>query len=93
MKTMSEDAIAAILEARRPEYGDNRALAMWLSIVVSFGVRLHPIKTDERIAWAAACGWEVHPPTAIGPVPLAEALMQTQLEFGGSGGPPEVIGR
>lgn len=93
MKAMSADAIAAILEARRPEYGDNRALAMWLSIVVSFGVRLHPTKPDERIAWAAACGWEVHPPAALRPVPLAEALMQTPLEFGGAEGPPEAIGR
>lgn len=86
---LTETEIASVIKGRCPEYPEDTAIGLWLSIVVAFSVRLYPTDTVARVAWAEACGWNVE--RARGPTPLREVLLR--LDLGGTEGPADVIGR
>ena len=91
MDTLTDELVAAVLKSRQPEsLGDRGAWGLWLSIVVAFGVRLFPLDPDARVRWAATCGWQIHPPPQA-PAALSEVLLR--LDFGGTEGRPDALGR
>lgn len=89
MRVLDEAEIASVIKGRCPEYPEDTAIGLWLSIVVAFSIRLYPEDPAGRIAWAGTCGWNIG--IARGPTPIGEVLLR--LSLGGTEGPADVIGR
>lgn len=91
--TLDETEIASVIKGRCPEFPEDTAIGLWLSIVVAFSIRLYPEDPAGRIAWAGTCGWNTigRLMEARGPTPLREVLLH--LHIGGTEGPADALGR